>query len=346
MLLATGPLLADDQRSLLSVQPFDRLVWFKPHDVEGLAAFIWLTLATVIGQACWLCRALLLPPLALMGTVMAIANEASAVSVVVIAVAVGLVFEVDRLLYVSVVSPSERDRYAKSAWSRTPLLSVPGSPNVSRNYGWLLWCANVALCVLQYRLKAFPSKDGDYAPGSYNSPLWTNDHFRIVLTILVRAGMFAIASLHLALRARADEGGSAPAVGRISSRTAPTSAAPPRTSAFSCNVLLVWDLLRMLLSAGITTGCAFAAYLGVYYLLATKLGYSVGSSDVTTLIPRSPLAACLGNPTKTEACLLSDEAALFAGVTSPVPSGARPPWWDDLAWWDFRCRVTACSSGL
>ena len=56
--------------------------------------------------------------------------------------------------------------------------------------------------------------------------------------------------------------------------------------------------------------------------------------------------ACLGNPTKTEACLLSDEAALFAGVTSPVPSGARPPWWDDLAWWDFRCRVTACSSGL
>ena len=79
----------------------------------------WQVFACLILQCAWAVRAIFVPVAAAVGTACELASVDSATDVVLNAVAVGFIFEVDEMLYVSMLTTAERRAYEEGP-SRTP----------------------------------------------------------------------------------------------------------------------------------------------------------------------------------------------------------------------------------
>ena len=140
-------------------------------------------------------------------------------------VAIGFVFELDDVLYATMVTPMMKRVYHGEPPPRASPLSVPGSVSVAATYSWVLFILNVFFSLVEYFIAAFPT-DGKRRLGetfvyvrlfsnAYNRTLYvatraTTSHSMLThvdcgvrrFMMVARGIIFCIAHLHTAIRAR------------------------------------------------------------------------------------------------------------------------------------------------
>ena len=94
-LLALGPVLADDQQTLMMAHPIDELLFRDTGPATGHGTRLWRLIAALILEFCWAVRVFLVPAFGLIGTTYALQAAESAFDVVLNSVAIGFVFEAD-----------------------------------------------------------------------------------------------------------------------------------------------------------------------------------------------------------------------------------------------------------
>ena len=317
-LLAAGPILGDDQQTLLGMQPVDHLLFderlgnyarSQPYQ-RTLLLILWRLGVALVLQVCWGARVLLLPAFALFGTAISLADADSTFDIVLNSIAIGFVFEIDDMLYEAIIPFRKRSRYEAGKTQKVvcAAFSAPGSVKVRWKYVWVLLLVSLILAVDAYFMQITSLNQGAYGHYVY---------YRVALMVVLRAAVLGAATLHTHMRAhsayvasfrakvnaviiiqrlvrgwlsrhRAKQcecAGSAQGNGggrNVENREKPATRAAPgalsRTHWPPGRKLLV---ARLVLSVGTTLGTGFFMYMVVYDTADALLGYAYAPSLVT-----------------------------------------------------------------
>jgi len=220
-----------------------------------------------------------------MGTAMALASVESAFDIVLNAIAIGFIFDIDDMLYHAFLPLYKRLRYQRKGSISTlnPLATCDGAHRVSWRWTWLLLVLDVGMSVaMYYHLVAKVEHEGD-------DPFHSIYYWMAIFTAL-RAATFGAAflylnSLYLCRRQLALVHLIAPVDG----------ASLPRLARASC---LLGDMLRLLVSVGTTIGSGFFAHC-----LFKQFDFDFGfNSDFVEAPPGSTWYECVHATDRTPAC--------------------------------------------
>ena len=178
-------------------------------------------------------------------------------------VAIGFVFEIDDILY-ELLPPHQRDAGLLKT-VRCPAWEAPGARRLQSNYALLMLCLGLGLSIGALYYAWLPPSFGDDHFLSFV-------YFPVALICVLRAGLFAISTLHVHVRFARGCRGSAGSV------RAGESGSPSATldgHAASCQLVV-----RLALSVGITLGSGFFIYCVVYNWADSKLGFVYAPSLV------------------------------------------------------------------
>ena len=232
--------------------------------------------------------------------------------------AIGFIFEIDDMMYAMVLGRNARHEYENTPPVAGTCLAVPGSPRVAEWYTWLLVIGDFVIAYLAYAKFAF-GYDWDDHPYAFFG-LW-----QIASLIWIRAAVLAVATTHLASRARAHKlreharrlSGSFKGLGSLGTK-APKSADGDEdkqgmpTNWGTCGrqaFRLSFEFGRLVLSAGLVVGLS---------AFVTKICYQYAvihlSFDVYCIHPDSELATCMNSWTKSAECS-------YANLNASGPAG-------------------------
>ena len=129
-------------------RPRPRRAWWEQLSALVLQLVLWVL---------WGCHALLLPVLGGLGTASAFESSTDASNIVLNAVAIAFVYEMDDILYSHVLTLKQRDAWEKGERSRrTSVLHRPSCIRLVAKYAWLLSLLDFAFLALCARLVLRP----------------------------------------------------------------------------------------------------------------------------------------------------------------------------------------------
>jgi len=162
----------------------------RPDPPRSLVYWTVQTLNCTLLMVAWCCRALLLPILGGLGTAQAFAGSSSAQDIVLNSVAIGFVYELDDVLYQTLLPERTRKAYEQKPPLATSPLSdfVPNGQMVVTLYTWLAFIVDVGVSLYAYNLFAFDPPTNLH----YHNYELTRPYF------FMRTGALALAYLHLA----------------------------------------------------------------------------------------------------------------------------------------------------
>jgi len=160
----------------------------------GLAALL---------QFFWSIRVASVPVLALQGSAMLFASLPSAADIVLNSLAIAFVFELDSLLYATMLTSSQRTRYEESMeQSPSPLArhATKGATNIVNVYTWISFVIDFVTPMLAYLYYANRTDSG-IGPDDPRTMLlgeWNNVRYTYLRNhILLRGLLLAIATIHV-----------------------------------------------------------------------------------------------------------------------------------------------------
>ena len=168
--LVIGPLLAEDCQTLeCGTQPLDVLLvhdaWQRkggeatPTSLASLFRVACRTLCICALQVCWMVRALLVPALGALGTAFNMSTASSAVDIVLNAVAIAYIYEVDDALYHSLIPTPKMNAYQARPVTRGEVQNIPGFHQLTSSYSDLLAIVNIVLSLHMYLQSVFPHEE-------------------------------------------------------------------------------------------------------------------------------------------------------------------------------------------
>jgi len=208
-------------------------------------------------QFAWICRSLLVPMMAAMGSSFGYAASDTALDIVLNSVAVGFIFELDDILYTMLLPLHQRLVYETSAPERGTVLDVPGSAAICSLYTWCFVVADITIMMLAY--VKFSSSVG-FGSGSAWYGFW-----QASTLMSLRAGISLIVSLHMVLRRNANKY-------LIVARQSVSVQKPTR--GWGARQHLAAYGLRLLLSAFLTMASSFLGYKIIFQGLVKLFGFS------------------------------------------------------------------------
>ena len=142
-------------------------------------------------QFIWCCRSLLLPVLAGLGTAGAFAGATNAQDIVLNAVAIGFVFELDDFFYAGLLSRGSRTAFEETVPSPTSPLATAGRRELVSRWCWLIWCADSAFSIYFYSTWALVVSPTELS----ETIVYDTQRY----WIFVRAALMALGQMHLAI---------------------------------------------------------------------------------------------------------------------------------------------------
>ena len=195
-ILLLAILIKDDMEgTLITAGPFEQLLLCPSPVVEGsrgspsrLAAGIGRLFICLYLQALHLCRGVLIPVFATVGAAGNFASSASAQEIVLNSVAIGFVFELDEVLYKSLVNRRTRERFeAAPPRLSSPLFSPRCLKNIWR-WAWATLLIDVGFSFWYYLFSIMPEAADASANHYYN---------QMVLYVFSRTAVLIFAQIHI-----------------------------------------------------------------------------------------------------------------------------------------------------
>ena len=318
-LLAAGPLRDDVVQTFLTPQPIDRLLYRKGASAMSRSEWCRDLLLVLPMQFAWLCRSLIAPTFAALGTAIAMSNAGSAVDIVLNSVAIGFIFELDDALYSVFLNNKARRAFENSEPDLSSPLACDGSASVCSRYSWLVFLADSFVMVVCYMSQSFPTEVKTHMP-----TYWEEITFQTQLLMWLRAGVFAAVSLHMTIRARGRKlrtrlSTAAQSV-RTSLRKGKGSAADRDPSNVTIKVEtssrrdMSIDVARLVLSPGCVMLSCYVGYKTIYQGIVYSLSWGLCPATNSTLV------ACLNSYTMSAEC---------EGMLSQMDSNGTNDYFDD-----------------
>ena len=188
------------------------------------------------------------------------------------AVAIGFIFEVDDAWYCTLVPAHKKEIYQARPKRAGEPQGVQGLTKLARRYSNVLMVVSTVLALVAYLQEALPFESG-HGYATYH---------RILLLICLRAGVFALAYLHMNV-VLASPSHDEPDNEQVRTRTLTSidrasQSANKQTHRAAAADAPYWRprLLygfKLVLSMGVTISCAFAAHVLVFLHLDANLGF-------------------------------------------------------------------------
>ena len=224
----------------------------------SLSRRLWQVVACVLLQCAWCVRALFVPIAAGLGTAMTLAASDAATEVVMNAVAVAFLFEMDEMAFETLVNPRQKKEYIKRP--RQSICRLTPGNTLARQVvlfraGWAIFVVDLFMMSQVYVVSAWNLQSGSVVELPY-----TNCYWAFAAHAWCRAAMFALVQTYFM-------------VTHLLGSDVMAQRHRVRREAFA-----------MVLSAGLIVACGFTR---LFWPLSAWFGARRGEN------PTSPLATCL-----------------------------------------------------
>jgi len=331
VLLACGPLRDDNLQTMTAPQPIDSLLFRKAGSTVHSHTWLKELLLVLPLQLTWVCRAVLLPTLAVVGTATGLACANSAVDIVLNSVAVGFIFEIDDAMYTVLLDEQSRLAYERAPPEAGTYLAVPSAALICSRYSWALVFIDVPHMLLVFATYAWSTPWDTGAIGTIQ-PFTV--YWQVFAFVLLRGATYAMMGTHLALRLRWHKfklraSRISVAMKRSVSRNGLSWQGGASVSAAQSFELgpQLWDVCRLIISAGSTMACVVFTHKVYFQGLTNAIGASTYCIQLD-----SQLHTCLHSYAKSAECVQGVLNSSLAGDELVMSYSYADAFWSGRDW--------------